>query len=139
MITCHIPRDSLLNANQRLHWRPKADRTATLRSIGYVGAHQLIWSTKDRPTWVGAMEGTNPYPFPHKVRAVVEVLWPNARRRDADNIRPTIKALIDGMVTAGLLEDDDDQHLIGPDLRPVEERCHPDLAVTLRFHFEDAR
>ena len=40
------------------------------------------------------------------------------RRRDAHNYYPTLKALIDGLVgDYGLLPDDSDNHLVGPDLR----------------------
>ncbi|ROP45933.1 hypothetical protein [Pseudokineococcus lusitanus] len=40
-------------------------------------------------------------------------------RRDPANSAPTVKALVDGLVDAGrgLLPDDDDRHLLGPDLR----------------------
>lgn len=50
---------------------------------------------------------------PHIDRATrhVTIHYPDKRRRDAENYRPTVKALQDGMVRAGLLDDDDDEHV----------------------------
>lgn len=92
-----IPQRHVLTLNQRLHWRPKADITAALRLIGQ-----------------RAGRDTTRYQAAH---AVVTVTWPDRRRRDAHNVMPTVKALIDGLVDAGVLPDDDDRHLTGPDLR----------------------
>lgn len=41
----------------------------------------------------------------------------DTRRRDAHNYYPSLKAIVDGLVDYGLIEDDDDTHLIGPDIR----------------------
>lgn len=49
---------------------------------------------------------------------IVAVLrFPNNLRRDAHNYMPSLKALVDGLVDYGLLPDDSDHHLVGPDLR----------------------
>lgn len=40
-----------------------------------------------------------------------------ARRRDPGNWAPSAKAAVDGMVDAGLLEDDNSTRLLGPDPR----------------------
>jgi len=39
------------------------------------------------------------------------------RRREVSNYFPTFKACIDGFVDAGILADDSDEHVIGPDPR----------------------
>jgi crossover junction endodeoxyribonuclease RusA len=48
---------------------------------------------------------------------VAVLRFPDNRRRDAHNYYPTLKALVDGLVDYGLLPDDSDNHLVGPDLR----------------------
>jgi hypothetical protein len=52
----------------------------------------------------------------------------NRRRSDVGNLYPTAKAVVDGLVDYGLIEDDDDTRLIGPDMRRgqvVAKRAHP--------------
>jgi hypothetical protein len=48
---------------------------------------------------------------------VVYMRFPDKRRRDLQNYHKTLKALLDGFVDAGLLPDDDAQHLRGLDVR----------------------
>ncbi|MFD0889967.1 hypothetical protein ACFQ08_35955, partial [Streptosporangium algeriense] len=49
---------------------------------------------------------------------VFGILHPATRgRRDPANWYPSFKAAIDGLVDAGVLVDDDDRHLVGPDMR----------------------
>lgn len=57
-----------------------------------------------------------------RARLVVTVSLPDRRRRDLHNFTPTIKALVDGLVDAGVLPDDDALHLSGPDWRLSAER-----------------
>ncbi|GAB7044919.1 hypothetical protein [Catenuloplanes indicus] len=52
-----------------------------------------------------------------RAHLLVELRFPDARRRDVHNLYPTIKACIDGFVDHGLLPDDSHQYLVGPDLR----------------------
>lgn len=92
-----LPTPLVLNANAREHWAAKARKTRDLRQLAALKARTL--PTMDR------------------AHLLVHVGWPDKRRRDADNIRPTLKALIDGIVDAGVLPDDSDAHLIGPDCR----------------------
>ena len=40
----------------------------------------------------------------------------NNRVRDAANLYPSYKAAIDGLVSAGVLSNDDDAHVVGPDM-----------------------
>lgn len=121
-IELHIPirRDVLLTANQRLHWRRKAERTKSIRTIAHV---------------LALAEGGSK-PFPGRVHLTVSIAWPDARRRDAGNLHPTLKACVDGIADAGWLEDDSDRYLVGPDLRVSDERCSKDYACKLTFTFE---
>ena len=45
----------------------------------------------------------------------------SARKSDATNLAPTAKACIDGLVDAGWLPDDDDQHVIATTLTITEQ------------------
>ena len=96
-----LPPTGVLTTNQRLHWRQRADRTRTIRTLAHVLYHQARFGCFDR------------------VHVTVEVSYPDRRRRDVHNLLPTVKAAIDGMVDAGMLDDDSDRYLVGPDLRHV--------------------
>lgn len=118
-VVVEVRRPWLLTANQRLHWRQKAERTATLRALTRSAA--------------GLAK-----PFPGRVRCIVTVSSPDKRRRDVHNLMPTVKACVDGLVDAGWLTDDSDRYLQGPDLRPSDEKCSRDYACALTFTFEEA-
>lgn len=77
-----------LTLNQRMHWAPKAQWTRTLRA----GSHLLALQAK----------------IPQLDTCTVTLLWhpPDRRRRDEDNPIPTLKALADGVVDAGVVTDD---------------------------------
>ena len=111
-----IPRAAALTANQRLHWRAKAERTRALR-------------TRGRHAWLNA--GLAPMDRAH---LTVTLAWHDARRRDPGNWSPTAKALVDGMVSdAGALPDDDTAHLIGPDLRGETDPAVKPGTIRLTF------
>lgn len=100
MTTVTIPvhlRDEALTANRRVHWRVRHTRTKALR-------------TKSAALHRGV-------PQMDRAHLTVTVTWPDRRRRDAENLAPTLKALIDGAVDAGVLPDDNDRHRVGPDWR----------------------
>lgn len=60
--------------------------------------------------------------------------FPTNHRRDTGNLYPTVKALIDGIVSAGVLEDDCDGLLRGPWL--VREYPNGDELITLEMKAE---
>lgn len=88
----------LLNANRRVHWRKRAELTKTIREAAYLLAQGNV-------------------PALQRARIVVEYRPPDRRRRDAGNLAPSAKAAVDGLVDAGVLPDDSDDYLIGPDMR----------------------
>lgn len=90
---------TLLNANDRLHHQAKADLTRAIRDAAHV------CTRRDK--------------VPHLKRAhiVVEYRPPDRRRRDVHNLYPSAKAATDGAVDAGVLRDDSDEYLTGPDMR----------------------
>lgn len=75
-----------LTANQRFHWRKKAALT------------------KDVRQWARLLFRTTTLNAP----ITVQLDWHvnDKRRRDEDNIVPTLKAICDGLVDAGLVPDD---------------------------------
>jgi crossover junction endodeoxyribonuclease RusA len=90
----------LLNANQRLHWAAKARITRQLRSDAFLLAKY--------------------HKVPHLERVHVFCVVepdPRTRRRDPGNWSVSAKALVDGLVDAGVVDDDDSKHLVGPDMR----------------------
>lgn len=89
----------VLNLNDRNHWRLKADKTRYIRELA-----------KQTATLSHA---------PHLQRAllVVEIAFPDRRRRDPHNYMATVKPIVDGLIKAKVLPDDDAAHLLGPDLR----------------------
>jgi hypothetical protein len=87
----------LMTSNQRLHWRTRAKVTKGIRGA--------------------AMEAA--FGVPELQRAhITAVLHPHdRRRRDPANWYPSVKAAVDGIVDAGVLDDDDHIHVLGPDMR----------------------
>ncbi|MER5388359.1 hypothetical protein [Saccharopolyspora sp. NPDC002686] len=77
-----------LTANQRLHWRTRAQLTRTIRNAAAVRARNAK--------------------VPALGRCAVRLVWTvtDRRRRDADNLVPTLKACADGLVDAGVVADD---------------------------------
>lgn len=81
-----------LTANQRMHWHKKANITRDVRTVAHLhGLH-----------------------FPKSERVEVTLRWvvKDKRRRDADNLVPTLKALCDGLVDAGIVPDDTPEYMV---------------------------
>lgn len=84
-----------LTANQRLHWSTRMRRTRMLRA--YAASQARIHRLAGRQ--LGAST----------VTAVIG--YPTATRADPANAAPTVKAIIDGLVDAGVWDDDDHLHI----------------------------
>lgn len=108
----------VVSANGRLHWARKADMVAEIRHRA-----ATCWRLAGSPRL-------------DRAHCTVTIAYPDARRRDVHNLMPAVKALIDGFVhpfpgVRGLLPDDSDAYLVGPDMR------HDDATVTPgRYTFE---
>jgi crossover junction endodeoxyribonuclease RusA len=86
-----LPITKPLSLNERLHWAAKAKRTREIRQA------------------VALLAKTKPYRIPRLDRCTVQLEWRprTAHRRDGDNTSPTVKAAVDGLRDAGVLDDDD--------------------------------
>jgi crossover junction endodeoxyribonuclease RusA len=85
-----------IRSNDRLHWRAKARVVKAVRATGaWAGANVI----RDNVIEDG-------FPIAHPV--VVTLVWEvcDRRVRDAGSIAPTGKAVIDGLVDAGVLSSD---------------------------------
>lgn len=104
-IVLDLSPEDVMSANDRpTHWA-RAERTRRIRDAAFTA-----WFRAGRPQF-------------ERLTCVCTVDYPDKRKRDAHNYVPTMKAAIDGMVhppyiKRGLLPDDSDQYLTGPDPRP---------------------
>lgn len=94
-----IPSAQMVSLNDRGDRRRTAPTVKNLRMTAMVRA---------RAAGIGKSE---------RLRLVAWLRFPDARRRDPHNYMPTLKAMVDGFVDAGVLPDDDKHHLQGPDPR----------------------
>lgn len=94
-----LTRSKLITANDKMHWGVRARLTKQLRQWGYLLGREG--------------EGVAHLGLTH-ARVEVEFAYPDRRRRDRSNLAPTVKALMDGLIDAGLLPDDADRFLDGP-------------------------
>lgn len=93
-LTFTVPRAWWMSANDRPHWAVKARSTRNVRQLAATTAR-----------------GLQPVGTVH-VAAFIGYLRNGTA--DPGNAAPTIKALLDGLTDAGLWEDDDSTHVIGP-------------------------
>ena len=92
-----VPAGEWVSANSRLHWREKARRVRALRARGF-------WLA--RASHLAPVDG--------QVLVVARVHSRARRWSDPNNANPTTKPLLDGLVDAGVFEDDDHTRVIGP-------------------------
>lgn len=84
-----------LTANQRMHWAHKAKVTREVRQTAAVLARKA--------------------PKAEMVVVTLHYQPRDKRRRDRHNLWPTVKACVDGLVDAGIVPDDDADHLSTPE------------------------
>ena len=89
-----------INSNQRLHRMQVAKLTAAWREAAQVKVEALGWE-----------------PYKGRVHIFAHIWKPRGGRYDPNNFWPTVKAAVDGLVSAGFLADDDHLHVEGPDMR----------------------
>lgn len=86
-----------MSMNDRLHPQARAKRTKLWRTMAAKAAAN-----------VAQVE---------RARVLIYYRFPNNIRREVNNLMPTSKAIVDGLVDAGVFPDDNDKHVIGPDNR----------------------
>lgn len=94
-----LTRSKLITANDKMHWAARSRLTKQLRQWGYLLGREG--------------EGVARLGLTH-ARVEMEFAYPDRRRRDRSNLAPTVKAIMDGLIDAGLLPDDADRFLDGP-------------------------
>lgn len=99
-LTFDVPRRMWWTSNNREHWRARQRKTRELRELA-------IWTVR----------AVRPPRF-ERAHVIAHVSYPTNGAADPGNVVGTvIKALVDGLVAAGLFPDDDATHLLGPDPR----------------------
>lgn len=88
-----------LSENQRLFWSVRSQRVRGWRLA-------TAWRAKQERL-----------PRLEYARIVCEMRFTDVRVRDPSNWAPTAKACVDGLVDAGVFEDDNSSRVIGPDMR----------------------
>lgn len=88
-----------INSNDRRHRMAQAELTRTWREAA---AHAVP---------PGIVQ------FERPVRIVAEIWKTRAGKYDAGNLYPTAKACVDGFRDSGLLIEDSNEYVIGPDMR----------------------
>lgn len=90
---------TLMTSNERLHHLKRSDRTRALRNAARIA------------TQVARV------PSLERAHITCYLRAKDRRRRDPGNWYPSAKAVVDGIVDAGVLSDDDATRVIGPDMR----------------------
>lgn len=106
-IPCPAP---WLNANSRKDRRRAAATVRTWREAAHIYATQAK------------------LPKLARARITATLHFCDKRRRDDHNYFPTIKAIVDGLVDYGLLDDDSREHLVGTSIaggEPVTHKQYP--------------
>ncbi|AAN12622.1 RusA-like Holliday junction resolvase [Mycobacterium phage Che9c] len=102
-----------LTANQRMHWAAKARKTREVRTAAALLARDA--------------------PRTDRLVATLHYQPRQQRRRDNHNLWPTVKALVDGLVDAGVVPDDDTEHVSTPE--PVIHPAAGTSALWLVLHY----
>lgn len=112
-----------VSANDRSHWASKARLVKVWRDATAVRAKAAKVPHTDKPVTITGW-----------VRRI------DSRRADAHNRILTVKACIDGLVDAGVLDDDSDKHVTAVTMRagaPVDRKTHPLGVLVLEITEEE--
>lgn len=101
----------LVSGNRRIHHMVRAQVCAYWRKLAHDAATSAYGWADVGETWH------------QRARIVITARFPDLRRRDVSNLYPYVaKPIVDGLIDARVLPDDDDRHVVGPDLRRDLER-----------------
>lgn len=116
---------TLVNSNQRQHYRTKGKLAAAIRAT----AQETV---TENPAIMSALAEAKPGPLFQRAHILGIYRPATARRADPANWYPSFKAAVDGLVDAGLLDDDDHEHVVGPDMRLGEKTKGAQLVLVVR-------
>lgn len=109
-----------ISLNHRDHYRARAAKTKAWREYTRVLTHTSSIPALTRATITG------------------HIYKPHKRRYDPHNLFPTMKAIVDGIVDAGVLEDDDHTHLtVALTHGGIDRSQPPHLIITITEEQED--
>lgn len=101
----------IVSANRRIHHHQRAQVCAYWRGLAHDAAVAAYGWADVGCTWH------------QRVRITVTYRFPDRRRRETSNLYPYVaKPIVDGLVDARVIPDDDDLHVVGPDPRRDFER-----------------
>lgn len=100
----------LINSNQSQHRGRRARIVKEIRS-------KAMEAVSENPALMKALAAAKPGPLFQRAHILGVFHPPTRGRRDPANWYPSFKAAVDGLVDAGLLEDDDHSRVLGPDMR----------------------
>ncbi|MFH9826757.1 hypothetical protein [Streptomyces bobili] len=100
----------LLNANWRIHKHEIAKLTGRIRAATRDAVQEC-------PALMDGLAAAKPGPLLERAHILGVFCPPDRGRRDPANYYPAFKAAVDGLVDAGLVEDDDHTRVVGPDMR----------------------
>ena len=106
-----------VTANQRGSWRRYAAPIAAWRA---------------KAEWTARAARIKPIEGHVRITAFVQRSHRRGGRWDPTNWAPTAKAAIDGLVSAGILADDDVRHVTGPDMRAGTVQPTDRLLIVIR-------
>jgi hypothetical protein len=101
----------LVSANRRIHHMVRAKVCAYWRELARDAATAAYGVADDGCTWH------------RRARITITYRFPDLRRRETANLYTYVaKPIVDGLVDARVIPDDDDLHCIGPDARRDHDR-----------------
>jgi hypothetical protein len=108
---------------------------STNKHLHYMDRQRLtqFWRPLARDAALDAYGDADPGESWHqRARIVVTFRFPGRTRRDVGNLYQYVaKPIVDGLIDAHVLPDDDDLHLVGPDLRRNLEPGPCSVTVTI--------
>lgn len=107
-----------ISLNERTHWSPKSRKTKAWRKA----AHDA------------AVDHPKAYAVTVDVLAEIHKPYGPNRRWDPHNLMPTIKAVIDGLVDAYVLRDDDTRCVHNVAIIDGGRREEPGITITIQEH-----
>lgn len=108
----------IISANKKLHHQQAGKVRRYWRALAHAAALDAYGYADEGCSWH------------QRARITIWVRWPDRRRHDVGNLYSYVaKPIVDGLVDARLLPDDDDLHLVGPDLRRDLDRGPHQLSI----------